>query len=102
MTGWTKHTSPRKAELPPDWDQIRAEVLERAEHQCEAIEHDQRCTATATDADHIDRLGPHEMWNLQALCHPCHMRKTQADGVKQRKANIARARRKPIRHPGLR
>lgn len=35
----------------------------------------------ATDVDHLDGLGPlgpagHDPANLQALCHPCHSRKT--------------------------
>lgn len=39
------------------------------------------CGSPATDVDHIDGAGPlaphgHDWANLQALCHPCHTRKT--------------------------
>ena len=42
-----------------------------------------QCNAPATDVDHIDGTGPngprgHDWTNLQALCHPCHSRKTAA------------------------
>ena len=41
------------------------------------------CNQPATDVDHIDGAGPlsprgHDWSNLQALCHPCHSRKTAA------------------------
>ena len=39
------------------------------------------CSRIATDVDHIDGEGPlsprgYDETNLQALCHPCHSRKT--------------------------
>lgn len=49
------------------------------------------------DCDHIDGRDNHELENLQWLCQPHHMLKTQAE------ANAARirTRREPERHPGL-
>lgn len=63
------------------WQSIRDDYL--ASHpQCESdkcrqLPHWQR--PAATDVDHLDGLGPRgdNSWsNLQALCHPCHSRKT--------------------------
>jgi 5-methylcytosine-specific restriction enzyme A len=40
-------------------------------------------TTAATEVDHVLPLrqgGTHSRANLQSMCHPCHMAKTQGDG----------------------
>ena len=101
MTGWPRSTSPRKAQLPANWDELRRATLDRAGGICEWDEAFGRCPDPATDADHIDRHGPHELWNLRALCHHHHMVRTQKDSAIARRRNIAAAKRKPTKHPGL-
>lgn len=66
--------SKRKAELPSDWAARRRRVIARDKGVCVL------CGAPGTDVDHIDRFGPHDLWNLRLLCHPCHMRRTGRDG----------------------
>lgn len=92
--GW--ETSTRQH--PPGWKALRRQVLERAEHTCQAP----NCLSSATDVDHIVNLksgGSHELDNLQALCKPCHTKKTlqEARAARQR-FTTARPREK---HPGL-
>ena len=57
------------------WSQLRLMVL-RAQPACVV------CGEPATDVDHITpkRLGGEDaLDNLQALCHPCHTRKTMRE-----------------------
>lgn len=88
-TGWTN--SKRRQQLPPNWPNIRAQVLRR----------DPTCVhchnAPATDADHIGDPNHHGLSNLQGLCHPCHQTKTNAD----REAARPRRQRPAEQHPGM-
>jgi 5-methylcytosine-specific restriction endonuclease McrA len=79
--------------LPPDWARRRIRVLRRDAYIC------QRCGAPATHVDHIIAGDNHELWNLQALCEPCHNRKTSQEGNAAR--NRYPTKRQPESHPGL-
>ncbi|MFY1620051.1 HNH endonuclease [Micromonospora sp. WMMD736] len=88
-------SSPRRSELPSNWDQIRADVLEDEEYSC------RRCGEYANQVDHINDRHDHSRDNLQALCARCHGKKTALEG------KMARYRLAPIRgkrwepHPGM-
>lgn len=92
-------TGARKATLPPDWPAIRRLVLERDGHRCTWPDPDERCTAPATDVDHIGDRHDHHPDNLRSLCGPHHDQRTAAQGVAAR--NAKRYRPQPP-HPGLR
>lgn len=72
-----------------EWESTRARVL-RLTPTCRV------CGAPATVVDHIRPLragGTHDLSNLQALCRPCHQRKTNAvdgGGWQQRPAQVGR------------
>jgi 5-methylcytosine-specific restriction protein A len=75
--GWCPaHTRPpfaSSAPMPPGWAALRAACLVRDGWTCQA------CGAPATDADHIvprSAGGTDDLANLQALCGPCHHRRT--------------------------
>lgn len=97
--GWAGST--RGAATPPGWRRLRLTVLDRAGHRCQHVDEHGRCTARATDVDHIVNVkagGTHQLENLQALCAWHHARKSSAEG------NAARVRRTSRRtveqHPG--
>lgn len=92
-------TSDRRQRLPPDWDDIRAEVKQRAQGRCQAREHDPRCTGTGTDADHITPGDDHTLPNLQWLSGPCHRAKTARESAARNTARAA-ARVRTETHPG--
>ncbi|MEU4718388.1 HNH endonuclease [Nonomuraea dietziae] len=63
--------SDRRSRLPSNWTTIRLRVLRRDRFTC------QRCgSGDANQVDHIVRGDDHSLENLQALCGPCHKRKT--------------------------
>src|SRR5690606_13542721 len=62
--------------LPPNWLQLREQVLSRDGYQCTWSEHGIRCTSRATDVDHIGDNRDHGLHNLRALCGPHHDRRT--------------------------
>lgn len=81
--------------MPAGWPKIRREILERDAGQCQLRL--TGCLRTATAVDHIKPAaygGGHEASNLQAVCEPCHRKKTSADRPRERRG--------PERHPGLR
>jgi 5-methylcytosine-specific restriction enzyme A len=64
-----------------EWRRIRNRFI-RAHPVCEHCAREGR-TTIATEVDHVIPLskgGTHADENLSALCHSCHMRKTQHDG----------------------
>jgi hypothetical protein len=54
--GWA--SSNRRDRLPGNWPALRKHVFERAGYLCEAVDDGVRCTARATDCDHIARGDP--------------------------------------------
>jgi len=76
--GARRNVDVRRWYRTPRWKALRALVLIDQAYQCA----DCRTITTAFDVDHIHRHGgdPARFWdraNLQALCRPCHQRKTQ-------------------------
>lgn len=98
----TWDTSRRRSQLPPDWAQLRKQVFARADHRCEHVESSgQRCTAAATDCDHIKRGNNHALENLQGLCRTHHAQKTQQESRQAwNKRYIEARKRSPEEHPG--
>ncbi|ARF59430.1 HNH endonuclease [Streptomyces gilvosporeus] len=96
---WTG--SDRRLRLPSDWPVRRLSVLKRDGFQCVAVLRDTgaRCTASATDVDHIVPGDDHDLANLQALCRWHHARKSSAEGVAAKRRRVSR-RRPEGRHPG--
>ena len=96
-------TGRRRLELPPNWRNLREQVLQRDDYQCVAITRDgARCPEPADEVDHIRRGVDHSLENLQALCGWHHRRKTQAE-AREAAANVPRitTRRPDEPHPGL-
>lgn len=101
MTAWAGST--RRNRLPGNWRTLRTQVLERDGHQCVAIINGQRCTAEATDVDHIIPSGSDALENLQSMCHPHHVQKTNREKAHARWSRAdSHARRPPEQHPGIR
>lgn len=95
-TGW-KPYSQRRKQLPPDWQKRRRKVLARDKGLCQLRL--KGCTYRATDIDHIERGNNHNLDNLRAACHHCHMVRTGHDGgTAQRHRKPAK--RAPEPHPG--
>lgn len=95
--GWADST--RRLRLPPGWDTIRRQVLNRDGWACTWIDDGRRCGQPANHVDHINRGDDHTLTNLRALCEPHHNRKSSAEGNTARRRLTNR--RPPERHPGL-
>ncbi|ALA06729.1 HNH endonuclease [Mycobacterium phage Chadwick] len=91
-------SSTRRQELPPDWEEIRQEVLADAEGVCEIRM--PGCLGWATDVDHIRRGNDHSRRNLRAACKKCHGKKSSAEGNARKRELRARRKRPQDRHPG--
>src|SRR5690606_32967235 len=91
--------SRRRAELPPNWEAIRREILDRDGRQCRWIlPSGKRCPRRATDVDHFGDRNDHSPRNLRALCTHHHAKVTAMQGVRARRK---KPRRRPEeRHPG--
>jgi 5-methylcytosine-specific restriction protein A len=87
----------RKHELPDDWTQRRAAVLERDGGTCQ-LRYDV-CTVQATDVDHVGDRFDHRLTNLRAVCRPCHNRHTAQQGAAAKNARYSE-KRQPERHHG--
>ncbi|MFI8853671.1 HNH endonuclease [Streptomyces sp. NPDC053499] len=90
--------SNRRNQLPDDWPQRRAYVLQRDGYRCRWTE-DRPCGRPATDVDHIKAGNDHSYANLQALCREHHAAKSSREGNAARWA--VRRQRPAERHPGL-
>lgn len=107
MPGW--QGSNRKSTLPRDWPRRRNHVLKRDGYQCTEIQADgARCSAKATDVDHIipgSAGGTDDYENLRSLCGWHHLRKSGAEGgaarAAVRKQRSQLTLRPPERHPGM-
>lgn len=75
--------SDRAQRLPSDWPKIRARVLRRDGHTCQAC-HGLRCANQRLEVDHIKRGDDHSLSNLQTLGHACHQAKTLAEAAEAR------------------
>lgn len=81
----------------PEWRRTRKRILARDRHTC-------ACGNPATIVDHVINVkagGSPADSNLQAICDPCHKKKTNAEAAAARAA-LPRRQRPPERHPGLR
>lgn len=89
--------SNRRAELPPNWDELRAATRDRAGGRCQAVDDGIRCPLPGTDCDHIKPGSDHCLANLQWLCATHHARKSAREGA------LARIplRRPAEPHPGI-
>lgn len=79
------------------WRKLRKRALVRDGHRCRT------CGAPANEVDHIVNVaegGSDELENLQALCPPCHRRKTQAESLGARHRQTDARRRPAEPHPG--
>lgn len=93
--------SDRKAELPRNWDIIRAEILLRDHHMCQWVDRGVKCLAYANEVDHIRDPHDHNPHNLRALCSPHHARKSSAEGNDARRRLMAKLQLPKRPHPGL-
>jgi 5-methylcytosine-specific restriction enzyme A len=92
--------SNRRAELPKDWSVIRERILRRDQYRCTAQGPGGRCSAIATDCDHIGDKLDHSDSNLRSLCSAHHAARTAQQSAAARAARKVAARRPPARHPG--
>lgn len=83
-TGWEQHQqgkSRHERGYGSKWEVIRARILHRDKHLCQECMRTGRAKAAAT-VDHIkpkSQGGTDDDGNLQALCWPCHKRKTATE-----------------------
>lgn len=100
---WNNHPPHPRASHPHR--QWREAVLTRDGYRCQ-LRYPNRCTGTATEADHILEVADrpdlqYDVANGQAACTACHKKKTADHALKKRWAN--RAHKHPgEQHPGLR
>jgi 5-methylcytosine-specific restriction endonuclease McrA len=95
-------SSRRSAPLPHNWPAIRLRVLRRDGWRCQ-LAYPDRCRGAASEVDHLIPAtdgGTDAMSNLQAVCSPCHARKTGKEAA----AHVRRYSRTRTdeKHPGLR
>jgi hypothetical protein len=71
---WDNRTGgSRRSPLPINWPSIRRGVLGRDGHRCTWEDPTRgRCTAQATEVDHLQR-DDHRMHMLRSLCHHHHV-----------------------------
>lgn len=104
MTGrWSGNSATnRREELPPNWEKIRQDVLDRDGGRCVwLVPSGARCPNDATDVDHIGSKRVHESWNLRSLCGPHHDKRTAVQGMQEaaRRRSVPPRRRKSQEHP---
>ncbi|GAB7187166.1 hypothetical protein ATKI12_6997 [Kitasatospora sp. Ki12] len=97
---WT--TSDRRDRLPADWQRTRRRILCRDGGRCTAtFSTGRRCSARATDVDHIIPGDDHTDDNLRALCGWCHAKKSAHEGGTAAGQRAARQARPTAQHPAL-
>jgi 5-methylcytosine-specific restriction protein A len=87
---WQRKSKAAVYSYDGSWLVIRKQVLERDGYQCQ-LRFAGICIGEATEADHIIQPGSggtDDLWNLRAVCRPCHARRTGRQGAiaKQRRA----------------
>ena len=84
-TGWKRSKRSQHAGLTGrPWRRLRAEILHRDSYVCQPC-HRQGKLTPATEVDHIVNLasgGDDSRDNLEAICTPCHKRKTFMESQK--------------------
>lgn len=89
---WDRKTNHRKLTGRP-WRRLREQILQRDKHLCQPCQRMGKWTE-ASEVDHIVALakgGTDDRTNLEAICGPCHERKTLRDsGVKVRLSRAER------------
>lgn len=92
-------TGARDRTTTPEHRAQRLRILERDDYRCQLRL--KGCLGEANEMDHkvaVALDGPDDDDNMQAVCHPCHVQKTNDD----RRAKLALARYPaPGKHPGL-
>jgi 5-methylcytosine-specific restriction enzyme A len=109
----------RTTPLPPEWPSLRKAALQRDEYRCtwfpggsvqgwdyaQSYTHPYRCTAVATDVDHIGNNNDHSLHNLRSLCKQHHSSKTSSFAHRtmneRNKSQAQRNAGKGKKHPGL-
>lgn len=82
--------STRRQRLPGNWELIKRRIKRRDGYRCTWVDEDgQRCTALATDVDHIVRGDDHSDANLRALCGPHHASKSGQEGNAARRSGTS-------------
>lgn len=95
---WSNQPGRQRA-LPPDWQTIRREVLDRDDRRCQL--NGPRCTGLATEVDHIGDNLNHDETNLRAACRTCHAQRSATQGHEAMRARRATAKHpRPRKHPG--
>ena len=92
--------SQRRQQLPPDWPRTRRRILLRDGYRCT----EKGCIRRASHVDHVVPAylgGSDDDENLTSLCPPHHLAKSSREGADAARAARARARRAPVKHPGL-
>lgn len=94
-------SSDRRQRLPPNWDSLRAIVLQRCGGRCELKRKDgSRCWDKATDVDHISHGDDNSLSNLRGICTWHHKRKSSAEGHAAQQELRAILTRPAETHPG--
>src|SRR5690606_7358607 len=92
--------SRRTSPLPPNWIQLREQVLSRDGYQCTWSEHGIRCTSRATDVEHIGDNREHGIDNLRALCGTHHDRRSASQAGRMSPTKFKSNKRPDRGHPG--
>lgn len=84
------HNSTRRAELPPNWSELRRIVCRRADGQCERVVDGLRCTARGTDCHHAGHRDDDRPEVLEWLCADHHDQETQRQAHEGQIRQLAR------------
>lgn len=98
----TDGSSKRRLELPPGWDAMRRETLERDGYRCQQKRsRGGICGQPANQVDHIVPGNDHSPENRQSLCGWHHRKKTEQESAEARRKIAAKGRMPVGKHPGL-
>lgn len=95
-------SSDRRTDLPANWRDIRASILERDRHSCQwPLTFGGVCGVHANEVDHKRGRTNHALENLWALCPTHHQAKTQREARQAKPRRVSR-KRPTEQHPGKR